>query len=175
MTEWLNWTELNAETETPILWPPDAKSWLIGRDPDAGKDWRQKEKGTEEDEMVGWHHWFNGHEFEQAPGDGEGQGDLACCSPWGLQIVRHEWAIEQQQQQMVTCEIYFEGRADGFADGLAMEWEKERTRGWIFIIFFNINLFILIGGWIFRFLAWVTWQMVAPAHWNGETKAVFGG
>ena len=70
------------EAETPILWPLDAKSWLTGKDPDAGKDWGQEEKEETEDEMVGWHHWLNGHEFEQTPGDGEGQGSLACCSPW---------------------------------------------------------------------------------------------
>ena len=64
-------------------WPPDTKSQLIGKDLDAGKDWRQKEKGTKEEEMVEWHHQLNGHEFEQAPGDGEGQGSLVCCSPWG--------------------------------------------------------------------------------------------
>ena len=69
--------------EAPILWPPDAKNWLIRKDPDAGKDWRQEEKGTTEDEMVGWCRRLNGHEFEQAPGNGEGQGRLACCSPWG--------------------------------------------------------------------------------------------
>ena len=73
----------DVEAETPILWPPDAKNWLLGKHPDAGKDWRQEEKGMTEDEMVGWHHRLNGHEFEQAPGDGEGQGSLACCSPWG--------------------------------------------------------------------------------------------
>ena len=67
----------------PILWLPDAKSWLTGKDPDAGKDWRQEEKGMTEDEMVGWHHWLNGHEFEQAVEDGEGQRSLVCCSPWG--------------------------------------------------------------------------------------------
>ena len=70
-------------TEAPILWPPDVKNWLIGKDPDAGKDWRQEEKGTIEDEMVGWYHQLDRHEFEQAPGIGEGQGSLACCSPWG--------------------------------------------------------------------------------------------
>ena len=73
----------DAEAEAPILWPPDVKNWLIGKDPDAGKDWRQEEKGTTEDEMVGWHHWLEGLEFEQAPGVGDGQGSLACCSPWG--------------------------------------------------------------------------------------------
>ena len=74
---------MDAEAETPILYPPDAKSRLIRKDPDAGKDRRQEEKRMTEDEMVGWHHQLNGHEFEQAPEDGEGQGSLACCSPWG--------------------------------------------------------------------------------------------
>ena len=73
----------DAEAETPILWPPDAKNWLIGKHPDAGKDWGRKEKGTTEDEMVGWHHQLDGHDFEQAPGVGDGQGSLSCCSPWG--------------------------------------------------------------------------------------------
>ena len=70
-------------SEAPILWPPDVKSWLIGKDPNAGKDWRQEEKGTTEDEMVGWHHWLNGHEFGWTLGAGDGQGGLACCGPWG--------------------------------------------------------------------------------------------
>ena len=67
----------------PILWPHDAKNWLIGKDPDAGKDWRREEKGMTEDEMAGWHHRLNEHEFEQALGVGDGQRGLACCSPWG--------------------------------------------------------------------------------------------
>ena len=66
----------------PVLCPPEGKSQPIGKDPDAGKDWGQEEKGTTEDEMVGWHHWLNGHELEQTPGDGDGQGGLVCCSPW---------------------------------------------------------------------------------------------
>ena len=73
----------DAVAETPVLWPPDSKNWLIGKDLDAGKDWRQEEKGTAEDEMVGWHHWLNEPEFEQAPGTGDRQGSLACCGPWG--------------------------------------------------------------------------------------------
>ena len=78
----IHWnSELHAEAETPILWPPDVKNWLTGKDPDALKDWRWEEKETTEDEMVGWHHWLDGHEFEQAPGVGDGQGSLACCSP----------------------------------------------------------------------------------------------
>ena len=73
----------DAEAETPILWLPDAKNWLIGKDSDAGRDWGQEEKGMTEEEMVGWHHRLDGHEFEQALGVGNGQGSLACCSPWG--------------------------------------------------------------------------------------------
>ena len=95
-----SWTFIrrtDAETEAPILWLPHAKSWLTGRDLDAGKDQRQEEKETIEDEIVGWHHWFNGHGFEQAPGGGEGQGSLACCSPGGQQRVRHDRATEQQR------------------------------------------------------------------------------
>ena len=71
------------EAETPILWPPDAKSWLIWKDLDAGKDWRLEEKGMTEDEMVGWYHRLNGHGFGWTLGVGDGQGGLACCSPWG--------------------------------------------------------------------------------------------
>ena len=73
----------DAEAEIPILWPPDAKNWLTGKDPDARKDWGQEKRKTE-DEMVGQHHWLDGHAFEQAPGVGDGQGGLVCCSPWGL-------------------------------------------------------------------------------------------
>ena len=71
------------DDETPILCPPDVKNWLTGKDPDAEEDWRREEKGKTEDEMVGWHHQLNGHEFEQSPGCSEGQGTLVCCGPWG--------------------------------------------------------------------------------------------
>ena len=73
---------LMAEAKVPKLWPPDAKSWLIRKYPDAGKNRRQEEMGTTEDEMIGWHHWLSGHESKQIPGDGEGQRSLVCCSPW---------------------------------------------------------------------------------------------
>ena len=79
------------EAETPVLWPSDAKNWLIWKDPDAGKDWRQEEKGMTEDEMVGWHHWLNGHEFGWTPGVGDGQGGLACCSSWVHESDTTEW------------------------------------------------------------------------------------
>ena len=79
---WIFIGRTDAEAEISILWPPDVKNWLLGKDPDAGKDWRQKEMGTTEDEMVRWHHWLNRLEFEQAPGARDGPGSLACRSPW---------------------------------------------------------------------------------------------
>ena len=81
---WIFIGRTDAEAEAPIFWPPDAKSWLIGKDPNDGKDWRQAEKGTTEDEMIDWHHQLNGHEFGETPGDGEWLGSLVCCSPSGL-------------------------------------------------------------------------------------------
>ena len=80
---WIFIGRTDAEAETPILWGPDAKKWLIGKYPDAGKEWRREEKGKIEDEMVWWHHRLDGHVFEQAPGVGDGQGSLVCFSPWG--------------------------------------------------------------------------------------------
>ena len=89
---WISIGRTDVETEAPILWPPDAKSQLIWKDPDAQKDWGQEEKQVIEDEKVGWHHWLNGHEFEQALGEGEGQGSLACCSSWGhKELGTTEW------------------------------------------------------------------------------------
>ena len=99
---WIFIGRTDAEAEAPILWPPNAKSWLIGKDSDAGKDWRQEEKGMTEGEMVGWHHRLNGHELEQALGVGDGQGSLlSLVTPgksMGSKRVRHDWAAEQQQQ-----------------------------------------------------------------------------
>ena len=89
---WLFIGRTDAEAETPILWPSDVKNGLTGKGPDAGKDWRQEEKGITEDEMVGWHHWLYGHEFEQALGIGDGQGSLACCSLWShKELDMTEW------------------------------------------------------------------------------------
>ena len=98
---WIFIGRTDAETEAAILWPLDAKSWLIGKYPDAVKDWRQKEKGAAKDEMVRQHHWLNGHEFEQTLGDRERQGILACCSPWGRKV-KHDLVAEQQQRNKVS-------------------------------------------------------------------------
>ena len=92
---WIFIGRTNAEAETPILWPCDAKNWLIWKDPDAGKGWRQEKKRTTEDEMAGWHHWLDGRESEWTPGVGDEQGGLACCDSWGCKesdmTVRLNW------------------------------------------------------------------------------------
>ena len=93
---WISIGRTNAEAKATILWPPDANRWLTGRDPEAGKEWRQEKGVSTEDEMVGWHYWFNGHEFKQAPGDSEGQGSLACCSPCSWKELRHDSVTKQQ-------------------------------------------------------------------------------
>ena len=92
---WIVTERTDTEAKALLLWPPEVKSWLIGKDPDAGKHRRQEEKEMTEDEMVGWHPWLNGREFEQALGDGEGQGRLACCSPWSRKELDN-WATKQQ-------------------------------------------------------------------------------
>ena len=103
----------DAEAETPIFWPPGAKNLLIGKDPDAGKDWGQEEKGTTEDEMVGWHHWLNGHAF--------GQGSLACCSPWGHKEL-------DTTEQLNRTELFFYRTTNAFFRiSCFMKWYKQST------------------------------------------------
>ena len=106
---WIFIGRTDTEAEVPILWPLDAKNWLIGRDPDAGKDWRREEKGMTKDEMVGWHHWLKGHEFEQDLGVGGGQGgSLACCSPWGYKdLDTTEWLNWTQLSLYLYLNMYF--------------------------------------------------------------------
>ena len=89
---WVFTGRTDAEAETPVLWLPDLKNWLVWKDPDGGKDWRREEKGITEDKMVGWHHWLSGHEFEYTLGVGDGQGGLVCYSPWGCkELDTTEW------------------------------------------------------------------------------------
>ena len=101
---WIFIGRTDAEAEAPILWPPDVKSQLIRKDPDAGKDWRQEGKGMTEDKMVGWHQWLSGHEFEQTPGDGEGQGDMVFCSPWGRKELDMTEPLKNNSMCTVICE-----------------------------------------------------------------------
>ena len=115
---WVFIGRTDAEAETAILWPPDANSWLIGKDPDSGKEWRQ-EKGTTEDEMAGWHHWLDAHESEWTLGDGDGQGGLVCCDSWGrkesdttewLSWTELNWVVHQNKdcwlQRFTNSMIY---------------------------------------------------------------------
>ena len=111
---WVLIGKTDDEAETPIVWPPDAKSWLIRKDPDAGKDWRQEEKGTTEDEMVGWHHWLNGHVFGWTPGVGDGQGGLVCCGSWG-----HKESDTTEQLNWTMFQKF---------SNLEHDWKKERSK-----------------------------------------------
>ena len=128
---WIFIGRTDAETEVPILWPPDTKNWLIRVDPDAGKDWRW-EKRMAEDEMVGWHHRLSGHEFEQTLGVGEGQGSLVCWSPWGL---KESYMIEQLSNNITDCCLEFSSILSYF---LFCQGGKY---GW-----FTLILLILTGG-----------------------------
>ena len=92
----------DAEAEAPELWPPHEKSWLIGKDPDAGRDWGEEEKGMTEDKMAGWHHQLDGHEFGQTPRVGDGQGGLVCCDSWGHQELGHDWATELNWTELLN-------------------------------------------------------------------------
>ena len=103
---WIFIGRTDAEAEAPVLWPPDVKNWLIWKDLDAGNDWRQEEKGMTGDEMAGWHHWLDAHEFDQAVGVGDGQGGLTCCSPWS----RKE---SDTTERLNSAELNEDGGSDG--------------------------------------------------------------
>ena len=116
-----------------ILWPPDVENWLTGKDPDAGIDWRQEEKGMTKDEMVGWHHWLNGHEFEQAPGVCDGQGSLACCSPWGHRV-RQDWGTEVNWQEETEKHHHLLGFFPGGSVSVGLR-SNEATTHWLSVFF----------------------------------------
>ena len=105
---WVFIGKTDAEAETPIIWLPDVKSWFIGKEPDAGKDWRQEEKGTTEDEMVGWHHQLNGHGFGWTPGVGDGQGGLVCYDSWGCkELDMTEWLNWTELKMSVLYKVIY--------------------------------------------------------------------
>ena len=107
---WIFIGRTDAEAEAQMLWPPDVKNWLIGKEPDAGKDWRQEEKRETEDEIIRWHHWLRGHEFEQVPGVSDGQDTLACCSPLDHKVLdtteQLDWIeLKLLQMRIVACRL----------------------------------------------------------------------
>ena len=141
---WVFIGRTDVEAEAPILWLPNVKSWLIGRDLDAGEDWGQEEKEMTEDEMPGWHPWLNGHEFEQTPGYGKEQGSLTCCSPWGHKV-RYDWATEQwhyKSREKSKLSLSFLMR--GFFVFVVF-WLP-----WVLVTVLSLSLFVVRGGQLFR-------------------------
>ena len=145
----------------PILWPPDVKNWLTGKDPDGGKDWRQEKKGTTQDKMVRWHHRLNGHEFEQASGVDDGQGSLACSSPWGCKELDTTewlnwtvWFWHQSNAGLVKwvwkcfllfCSLFvFERFQEGWAVGFN-PWMFARIHQWYCL---PLNFYLLGSFWL---------------------------
>ena len=155
---WVFIGRTDAEGEPPILWPPHVKSWLIGKDPDAGRDWGQVEKGMTEDEMPGWHHQFDAQEFGWTLGVGDGQEGLACCDSWGLQRVRRDWATKlnwteyaQSLKKMIQMNLFtkhwlrewtygFQWGSVGGRDRLA---EKKYSSNHYFLLIFHFHFPLL--------------------------------
>ena len=154
----------DAKAETPILWPPHTKNWLIGKDSDAGRDWGQEEKGTTEGEMAGWHHWLDGCESEWTPGVGDGQGGLACCDSWGHKesdtTERLNWTELNWKKIDVKKTI-----------------QQLRRRGWIICTFFLSStcdlraLLCITEGWMRKgtFLRLCQFASVRLGHWGKGT------
>ena len=125
----------DVEAETPILWPPHVKSWLTGKDPDVGKDWRWEEKGMTEDEMIGWHHQLDGHESEWTPRVGDGQGSLVCCSPWGRKQLdtteRLNWTELNMSRSLAEWWMQGSSQSHFFWNSLEkavfISWEKKKN------------------------------------------------
>ena len=134
---WVFIGRTGAKAETPILWPPNVKSWLIGKDSDAGRDWGQEEKGTSENDMAGWHHWLNGRESEWTPGVGDEQGGLACCDSWGR---KESDTTEQLKWTELNCAVVWAFVA------IAFLWDWNETdlfqpcgHCWVFQICWHIE------------------------------------
>ena len=129
---WIFIGSTESEPEIPIIWPTVVENRLIRKDCVAGKDWRQEKKRTTEDEMVGWHHWLDGHEFEQGSGVGEGQGGLACCSPWGCRV-GHDWAIELNWTYFIAntiCNWHVSPARPGLPKAPTLITNKVCTHAW---------------------------------------------
>ena len=123
---WVFIGRTDAKAETPILWPPDAKSWLIRKDPDAGKDWKQEEKGMMEDETVGWHHQLDGHGFGWAPGVGDGQVGLVCCGSWGCkELDMTEWLNWTERKSVLN--IHWKDLCWSWSSNTLAIWCEELT------------------------------------------------
>ena len=151
---WIFIGRTDTEAEAPILWPSDVKKWFTGKDSDSGTDSWQEEKGTTQDEMVGWYHWINRHEFEQALGDGEGQWNLACCNLWGgIELDVTEWLNNSKKNKVTLWPVYVK-------DGSVNLWEKKS------IVEVAQNLKFLNWGWqtILRTYSWTQQEWTERLH-----------
>ena len=157
----------DAEAETPVLWPPHAKSWLSGKDSDAGRDWGQEVKGTTEDEMAGWHHWLNGRESEWTPGVGDGQGGLACCESWGHKESDTtewlNWTELNSALKLPHFPCYKECRVTGLSFSFC-KWRIfiPRTDWWASEFFNVINVSVTLLEYILSF-RWIFYSFVTKA------------
>ena len=163
---WVFIGRTNVEAETPILWPPHVKSWLIGKAPDAGKDWGQEEKGTTEDEMVGWHHWLHGHGSGWTPGVGDGQGGLACCGSWGCKESDvTEWLnwTEPKRGGMEHMNISYQGKKNVVSESSRIGYNS-RSRQVHFMWFCKSFLFFFLLSLIFIFYKREKWHGYCEAE-----------
>ena len=157
---WVFIERTDAKAETPVLWPPHVKSWLIGKDSDAGGDWGQEEKGTIEDEMAGWHHRLDGREFEWTPGDGDGQGGLSCCDSWGRKesdmTERLNWTELKQYTSLSLPK----------PQRLIFTKQSHSTNTFLFFSFWNVsnNTLIWISFFLYHELYWNIWRYLSFIH-----------
>ena len=157
---WIFIGKTDADAGTPILWPPDVKSWLIWRDLDAGKDWGQEEKGTTENEMVGWHHQLNGHGFGWTPGVGDGQGGLACCGSWGHRE-------SDTTEQLNWTELNWKSTGEGIGYSFQYSWASLTAQ-------LVKNLPAMWETWIWSSLGWEdpleNGRLPTPVFWPRELQ-----
>ena len=151
----------DAKAETPVLWSPHAKSWLIGKDSNAGRDWGQEEKGMTEDEMAGWHHWLDGRESEWTPGVGHGQGGLACCDSWSRKVLdTTEWLIWSDQVDFLSLSLLF---------GLVGIYLVPLTTGYFFA--FSSCLYFCVWGGLSIFWQFLEFSLLwFPCLWVGLNR-----
>ena len=154
----------DAKAETPVLWPPHAKSWLIGKDSDAGRDWGQEEKGMTEDEMAGWHHWLDGRKSEWTLGVGDGQGGLACCDSWGREESdTTEQLMWSDEKVSLVGNHYLRKHHTTLKLGemftLRGMWEQKLTEG-------TKDLHLLLCAQTYLSTYWVEWQVKLPHYFH---------
>ena len=191
---WVFTGRTDVEAETPILWPPDVKSWLIGEDPDARKDWGQAEKGMTEDEMVGWHHWPNGHAFGWTPGIGDGQGGLECCSSWGrkesditeqlnwteylILVKRHPRWLSSQESGCLQCRRHRRPEFNPWIGRIPVEEEMATHSSEASLIAQLVRICLQCGRpgfdpW-FEKIPWRRQRLPIPVFWPGEFHGLYG-